>query len=318
MNFLETQFKDYIKSSETVQLHPGLNELYEKTFPASVSSFKNVIFYGPSGAGKYTQMLKSIKRYSPSGLKYEKKISISFNKCDYYFKMSDIHYEIDMSLLGCNSKMLWNDMYNHIIDIISIKSEKSGIIVCKNFNEINSELLEVFYSYIQKHPLVDLKFIILAEDISFIPDNIVKCCRIIRVPRPTRESYEAVLLNNISCKSNVPINTTQITNIKNIMVQPFNEILCNKIIDSILNIEALRFQDVRTQLYEIFIYNLNCTNCIQYIVEELVKKKRLNDHDMPDIFIKIYSFLQYYNNNYRPIYHLESIIFYLVKKVHGL
>ena len=54
------------------------------------------------------------------------------------------------------------------------------------------------------------------------------------------------------------------------------------------------------------------------IVEELVKKKRLKDEDMPDIFIKIYSFLQYYNNNYRPIYHLESIIFYLVKKVHGL
>jgi hypothetical protein len=317
MNFLETQFKDYIKSSEAVQLHPGLKELYEKTFPAKLSCFKNVIFYGPVGVGKYTQMLTSIKRYSPSGLKYEKKISISFNKTDYYFKMSDIHYEIDMSLLGCNSKMLWNDMYSHIIDIISIKSEKAGIIVCKNFNEINSELLEVFYSYIQKHPFIDLKFIILSEDISFIPDNIVKCCRIIRVPRPTRESYEAVL-DLKDGNNNVPILTSQITNIKNITAQPFNEILCNKVIESILNVECLRFQDVRTQLYEIFIYNLNCTNCIWYIVEELVKKKRLKDEDMPDIFIKIYSFLQYYNNNYRPIYHLESIIFYLVKKVHGL
>lgn len=319
MNFLETQFKDYIKSSETVQLHPGLKELYEKTFPERLSSFKNVIFYGPPGVGKYTQMLTSIKRYSPSGLKYEKKITVTFNKSDYYFKLSDIHYEVDMSLLGCNSKMLWNDMYNQIIDIISIKHEKVGIILCKNFNEINSELLEVFYSYIQKHPFIDLKFIILTEDIGFIPDNIVKTCRVIRVPRPTKERYESVLSLNQETKHNiVPINTSQITNIKNIEVRPFSEILCNKIIESILNIEDLKFQDVRTKLYEIFIYNLNCTNCIWYIIEELVKKKRLKDRDMPDVFIKIYSFLQYYNNNYRPIYHLESIIFYLVKKVHGL
>jgi len=301
MNFLETQFKDYIKSSETIPLHPDLKDLYDKTFPHKLSHFKNVIFYGPPGVGKYTQMLTSIKRYSPSGLKYEKKINISFNKVDYFFKMSDIHYEIDMSLLGCNSKMLWNDMYNNIIDIVSIKSEKSGIILCKNFDEINSELLEVFYSYIQKHPFVDLKFIILTEHISFIPDNIVKCCRIIRVPRPTKETYEAVLSKNVNdgqCEKLANVNTSRITNIKNITVQPFNEILCNKVIDTILNIETLRFQDVRTQLYDIFIYNLNCTNCIWYIVEELVKKNRLKDKDVHDTFIKIYSFLQYYNNNY--------------------
>ena len=324
MNFLETHFEHYIKSSENVQLHPTLKELYEKTFPTSLASFKNVIFYGPSGVGKYTQMLTSIKKYSPSGLKYEKKITIPFNKCDYYFKVSDIHYEIDMSLLGCNSKMLWNEMYNHIIDVISIKAEKNGIIVCKNFNEINSELLEVFYSYMQKHPYIDLKFIILTEDISFISDNIVKCCKLIRVPRPTRELYESVVIKNKKVdeedekNNNIPNNLGQITNIKNITVKPFNEILCKKIIESILNITTLRFQDVRTQLYDILIYNLNYTNCIWYIVDELVKKNNLRDEDMPDIFIKIYSFLQYYNNNYRPIYHLESIIFYLVKKVHGL
>ena len=324
MNFLETHFEDYIKSNETIQLHPKLKELYEKTFPPSLSLFKNVIFYGPSGVGKYTQTLTSIKKYSPSGLKYEKRITIQFNKCDYYFKVSDIHYEIDMSLLGCNSKMLWNEIYNHIIDVISIKTEKTGIIVCKNFNEINSELLEVFYSYMQKHPYVDLKFIILSEDISFISDNIVKCCKLIRVPRPSRELYESIIKNKNTYKedendqNNIPDQLSQITNIKNISVRPFNEILCNKIIESILNIETLRFQDIRNELYEILIYNLNCTQCIWYIVEDLVKKNKLKDSDMPDIFIKIYSFLQYYNNNYRPIYHLESIIFYLVKKVHGL
>ena len=67
----------------------------------------------------------------------KKKISVSFNKNTYFFKISDIHFEIDLSLLGCNSKLLWNQVYNQIIDIILAKSENIGIIVCKNFQDIH-------------------------------------------------------------------------------------------------------------------------------------------------------------------------------------
>ena len=148
MKFYETHFEEYIQENKRVNLHPKLDKIYEK-FPKTLEEFKNVIFYGPSGSGKYTQMLKSIKDYSPSELKYKKKISLTYNKQQYFFKISDIHYEIDMSLLGCNSKLLWHEIYQQIIDIISAKTDKSGIIVCKYFHEIHSELLENFYSYIQ-------------------------------------------------------------------------------------------------------------------------------------------------------------------------
>jgi len=37
---------------------------------------------------------------------------------------------------------------------------------------------------------------------------------------------------------------------------------------------------------------------------------------MPEIMKKMYEFLQFFNNNYRPIYHLESFMFFLVKKIH--
>ena len=36
---------------------------------------------------------------------------------------------------------------------------------------------------------------------------------------------------------------------------------------------------------------------------------------MNEILIKTYKFLQFYNNNYRPIYHLENYIFYLISKI---
>jgi Cdc6-like AAA superfamily ATPase len=149
MKLCETHFEEYIIENNKINLHPKLDQIYEK-LPKTINELKNLIFYGPCGTGKYTQMLKSIKKYSPSELKYERKISVSFNKHQYFFKVSDIHYEIDMSLLGCNSKLLWHEIYQQIIDIISTKIDKSGIIVCKYFHDIHSELLENFYSYMQK------------------------------------------------------------------------------------------------------------------------------------------------------------------------
>ena len=105
MKFYETHFEEYVLENQSENLHPKLEKLYTR-FPKKINKLKNLIFYGPSGIGKYTQMLKAIKKYSPSELKYEKKISVTYNKQQYFFKISDIHCEVDMSLLGCNSKML--------------------------------------------------------------------------------------------------------------------------------------------------------------------------------------------------------------------
>ena len=38
---------------------------------------------------------------------------------------------------------------------------------------------------------------------------------------------------------------------------------------------------------------------------------------MSNIYIETFSFLQYYNNNYRPIYHLENYLYSLINKIHG-
>lgn len=319
MKFYETHFEEYINESNRVNLHPKLDKIYDK-FPSSLNKLKNLIFYGPSGTGKYTQMLKSIKRYSPSELKYEKKISLTYNKQQYFFKISDIHYEVDMSLLGCNSKLLWHEIYQQIVDIISTKTEKSGIIVCKYFHDIHSELLDNFYSYMQQlniSDIIDLKFIFITEEISFIPDNVLKCCEIINVNRPAKTAY-------VKCtKNKLPINIKleNITNIK--ILHNYNEelmlqykMICNKIIDNLININDLNFLKFRDILYDIFIYNLDITDCIWYIIFSLVKEKKIHTEQLSNILIKTYGFFQYYNNNYRPIYHVEKYLLYLAKLIH--
>ena len=320
MKFFETHFEEYITESNRENLHPKLNKIYQK-FPKKIMELKNLIFYGPCGTGKYTQMLKSIKRYSPSELKYEKKISLTYNKNQYFFKISDIHYEVDMSLLGCNSKLLWHDIYQQIIDIISAKTDKSGIIVCKNFQDIHSELLDNFYSYMQKNssPTIDLKFIIITEEISFFPDNILNCCEIINVSRPTKNAY----VKCVKAKFPSKIKLENITNIK--MLHFKNEelmlqykIICNKIINNIININDLIFLKFRDTLYDIFIYNLDISDCIWYILSQLIQKNLIKPDKMSQILINTYTFFQYYNNNYRPIYHVEKYFLYLAKIIHNM
>ena len=96
------------------------------------------------------------------------------------------------------------------------------------------------------------------------------------------------------------------------------EVICNKVLNDILNVEEMRFLSLRDNLYNIFIYNLDVTDCIWYILDKLLRAKKIQTATaMSAVLIKTYSFLQYYNNNYRPIYHLESYIFFLIKQVHG-
>jgi hypothetical protein len=319
MKFLESHFEEYINEVSRINLHPKLEKCYSQ-FPDTLDKLGNLIFYGPSGVGKYSQMLYSIKKYSPTNLKYEKKLSLTYDKKQYFFKISDIHYEIDMSLLGCNSRLLWHDIYQQIVDILSAKNNKTGIIVCKNFHNIHSELLENFYSYIQNNNtiLVNIKYILLTKEISFIPDSILNSCEIIYISRPTKIAYA-------KCSKKKLPNNLKLENISNIkylhtgvyeLMYP-HKIICDNIINEMLVLDELKFSKFRDLLYDIFIYNLDITDCIWYILTSLITLKKIKTNDISKILLKTYNFFKYYNNNYRPIYHLESYLFYLIRILHG-
>ena len=321
MKFYESHFEEYLVSNQKITLHPKLESVFLKNFPSSIRDLKNVIFYGPSGVGKYTQMLRSIKKYSPSELKYEKKLSIVFNKQVYYFKISDIHYEIDMSILGCNSKLLWHDIYQQILDIVSAKPEKNGIIVCKNFHEIHGELLDNFYSYMQNNLItsINITFFIISEHISFLPDNIIKCCEVIHIPRPSASTYNKCIQPTPKRRK---ISLSGITNIKNMhsddLVMDHYKIIADKILHAILHVEEeFKIVSFRDLLYDILIYNLDINQCVWYIVTTLMESNKIQQKDVSDVLLSMYKFFKYYNNNYRPIYHLEVFFIYIINVVYG-
>jgi DNA polymerase III delta prime subunit len=341
MKFYETHYEEYLNSVEKYNYHPDKINLYNK-FPFNISLLPNIIFYGPTGVGKYSQVLRFLKKYSPSQLKYEKKMEIETEKLKYNYRISDIHYEIDMSLLGCNSKLLWHEVFSQIIDIISnnMKTEKIGFVVCKNFHNIHNELLDVFYSYIQQYrntttSQILIRFIIITEHISFIPNNIIHSCQIISFSRPSKtkywESIEANETSNASSEKMIQsIDTANIVNSKEIKsfylmnelndlpVDVFN-IVCNQIIQEMINPHKIVYMEFRDKIYDILIYNLDAIECIWYIFSTIISLPccRVSKEDISDIIDKIYVFLKYYNNNYRPIYHLESILFTIITKLNG-
>ena len=401
MKFYESHYEEYIESMNKYDLHPEINS-FISNLPKKINDVGNFIICGPSGVGKYSQFLKLIHKYSQTDLKYDKKITIQTEKQNYTYHISDIHYEIDMSLLGCNSKILWHEIFLQIVDIISINPDKCGFIVCKNMHMIHDELLQIFYSYIQQYShqysLIHIVFILISENISFLPNNIINSCQIINIKRPTKDQYEQMnlykkeknsikpIINDtiIISKKNSNKNTkiildkinmsdiinskeiksfSLIDNISDLPKDIFN-IICDGIINEMLNPNNLSFTSFRDKIYDILIYNLDVSECICYIfyyflqhytftpfcventqIETLpsliyannvgvlsdndnsyqalekcegVNNEFLSQKDSSAILKKMHYFFKYYNNNYRPIYHLESILFYIIIKVHKL
>jgi hypothetical protein len=315
MKYYETKFEDYIVSVNKFNLHSKIsNQLY------NLPDFSNIIIYGPSGIGKYTQALNYIKKFSPSELKFERKMNFVFNnKKEHFFKISDVHIEIDFSILGCNAKVLFNDLYYQVLDIFSTKQNKSGIVLCKNFHNIHEELIDNFYSYMQniKHKNITLSYILITEQISFIPKNIINKCHIISVPRPTKSKY----LRCVKKKTLKDINSIKnIKNLKSSIEFLDNDInkICDKIILNLIEYKKLNFLDFRDICYDILIYNLDLNECIYYIINHFIDIKMLHRDNIDKVYIKLTNFLTFYNNNYRPIYHLESFFYYLCKVIHGL
>jgi len=385
MKYYETTFEEYLNASNEINLHPEIDDFL---FSKENHFFYNSIFFGPSGVGKYTQVLKMIAPFSSTHLKYEKKIKFQNEKIEIKYSISDIHYEIDLALLGCNSKTIWNELFMQIVDVISVKPEKRGFIVCKNFHSIHNELLEVFYTYMQQynhmHSIIQIRFVLITEQISFIPNNIINICNLITVRTPSSEIIDKIILRKhidgdiidyfIPLKnekkedfhnfdtgsllekeeiiemivknkkqSNIvssdessdvhkikKIETIAIheptikgryfqfhQNIKNTQLTVL-EVVCNSIICEMIHYDKIKIACFRDIIYDILIYNLDIYECIWYIFYYFIFNHTisLSETQINKILDKTFTFFKYYNNNYRPIYHIENILFYMIQVIH--
>ena len=166
---------------------------------------------------------------------------------------------------------------------------------------------------------IKLVYILVTDQISFIPDNIINMSKIISIARPNKTTYNKCIGRKITDTLNI----NDITNIKNInskITQLMNphEMTCNEIINLINNIDLMNFIRLRELCYDIFIYHLDIYECVWYILKNVIDNNILKSNHLHNILVKTFVFFKYYNNNYRPIYHLENYILYLISEIHEL
>jgi DNA polymerase III delta prime subunit len=345
MKYYETLFEEYYSSVNNCNFHKYLEERLSKL---DINNLKHSILYGPSGIGKYSQAINIIKKIYNNPLTYTK-VTIKNEKNTYHFRISDIHYEIDMSLLGCHSKTMFYDIMNQCIEIITTNPNRFGIIVCKNFHDINHELLEIFHSYMKNNEkCVIIRFMILTDSISFLPNNILSSCEIYNLSRPILSKYttkinknitDATVTNNVhnftqrisrtqTNYENVEmfkrIKPTDIVNLKELnyvalskSIPPdiFN-IVCDKLIETMIMKDIdKKILKLRNEIYDLFSYNINIGECIWYILDYLLTNDLIKDNTIPSIMSHCSKYMHFLNNNYRAIYHIENVLLHISSKI---
>ena len=300
-------------------------------------NFNNYIFYGPSCSYKYKNALKLLQHFSASNLKYEKKLHIDLAKTDFYIKISDIHYEIDVENFIYNSKSSWNDIYTIIYNSIASSCSKKGYIVFRNFDKINYDLLDLLYNYMQKELFSSLtiKYIIITESISFIPYKIINMCKVLYFSKLNKKTIHGLCNKNnkqflkhlntnnandddsikqLCYKVNNPNIFSYLDISNNLKFIEHHKSICDTYIELITNTNY-NIKNIRTLLYDILIYHLNCHECFYYIIKTLIQKELIVNTKISDLIYNTLIFFKNYNNNYRPIFHLESFTLYLIELI---
>lgn len=274
-----------------------------------LETFPNLIIFGSDGIGKYTFAKHILKILSPYDLKYQKTVTVQMNKnIEKKIRISDIHYEIDLQNIIYNTKTIWEEMYYVILDIISSTEFKNGIILIKNFHYITNELLEIFQSFLDSPK--SIRFILLSEHISFIPQHILNFFQIIPFTynnenESDKDKTSMIMETTMLNKKNILYDTCKFVSVEKYYVKIV------KNLEKIFN-EKISFIQVRNYLYEILIYQMDFCKIFVHLFTIILSKnyKIENTHKF---LIQVYPFFYQYNNNYRPIYHLEKIIYHFIE-----
>ena len=319
MNIGDYKFEDYVNAKKNdLDIHPSISDVNTRLH--STNKRPNMVYYGPEGVGKYSCALDYIAKYSPSGLSYEKRMTVETSKGEVVIKISDVHFEIDVGLLGCNAKQIWNDIIKHIYDVLSLRKDRKAFILCKNFQDIHSELLDIFYSYIQtSNRHMKVSYVILTNSTSFIPRDILKRCVIVGVPRPIKQS--ASFFNSVSKPASIMM-SNNLRKWKDNILGTQQDLIVRDIVNIITSIQPNKsgfdFIMLRDRIYDINVMGQNPCSVVWSVLNKLLADDRIPEGRSGEVIDETTKFLELFSNNYRPIYHLERYIYFLATIINEL
>lgn len=249
----------------------------EKLKRITKDNFMNILFYGPSGSGKYVLTLMLLQKLFGNKIyiknNYESILNI------YY---SSVHYEI---ILNKNSNKI-QDLRDIIINMSStynISSNYYNIIVVKNIVHLNTELFSLIKYLIENN--YPIYFIFLTNTITNLPSYIKNLFLKIRVPK-VLDSECLNFFNFVNEKEKLNLSKQNLIEIinksKNNLTKIFLNIQCpdyknfmNHKLDEILELiktkKILNILKIRERLYDLCSKNVDKTYIIKYCLNEILK-----------------------------------------------
>lgn len=273
---------------------------YLDTFPTQLSGLPSLIISGPAGSGKYTVALVIVSGFSPSGMRYEKKLSISSGGCASQdapsLPMSDIHFEVDMALPCFGTRASWISVHNAIVSAVEIRKKKEAIVLCKNFNQAEHDLRRIFASFMTAHTgPVHLRYLILTEHLSMLSPDIRRLCGRVPIGKPgitrSRELRgEQMNMPNVEHES---------------AKGAIRAVVHNKNPATLFNL--------REALYAGLIRNMNVSEWAWYIFREwsCAHDKAPSPDEELIALGELMAFHKHHLSSYRPVFHLERLVLFL-------
>lgn len=304
---MEKTFTEVLEKIKNDNLHTEISQVIESL------KKDNYLFYGPHGVGKYSQALLLLSKFSPSQLTYEKKCNIMIDSADkpMCFKISDVHLEVNMESLGCNAKVVWHKIYEHIIDIVIAKKNKDFFVLCHNFDKTHHDLMDMFNSYMTQTCVPgiirpNLNFILLSTSLSCLPAPIKNKTIYIPFKRPTAIKYMNIGEGLNSTNSLTKHNIRDIRNIKDLNHRVnFDSHLQNNMAHY-LEDEKIDLTALRNDLYDMLTYNGDLGECFFALIKK--NEKRIGGEKFYAAIQLVFEFYKNYNRYYRQIYHLEMFV----------
>lgn len=323
------------KSEVCLDVFFGRFNSYAHWSGAEAMPMGNYLVYGPMGCGKYTTAMNLIRPHSDSSLRMCKMLNVLFNKKTYYVQMSDVHFEVDMHMMGSSARLLWVHLFQIICDIVVLRKRRTAYVLCKNFNAITNDLLDIFQTYVSPSNRMNNKcnicFILLTDCISFVPNNILSIFTLLRVPIYTRDNGVALGWEvGENLKNSVAMGVDNLAELKAANAfdpHRYKRVILANVEEMIYNYCSENSLAMRNALYDVYIYNWNIYELIWRIFSRLMVKYddvlegsargRFHGRLISQCFYLNDSF-EMYNVNYRPILHIERMMISFVELIRSL
>ncbi|WWC69290.1 uncharacterized protein I206_103228 [Kwoniella pini CBS 10737] len=326
------------RSLDELHYHPELSSRL-RSLSAS-GDFPHILFYGPSGAGKKTRIMATLRElYGPGveKLRIDQRVFVtpSNRKLDVNVVQSNYHIELTPSDVGMYDRVVIQDILKEIAQTQQVDlnaKQRFKVVIINEADALTRDAQAALRRTMEKY-MNNMRLILCANSTSKIIAPIRSRCLLVRVAAPTDDEMTKVLQHvakkerfGLPASASKSILASSQGNLRKALLvfeamkmqkpdltgdlevaKPDWETYCAKIADSILQEQsAQKLLDVRGKIYELLSHCIPPTVVLKTISERIVDK--VDDALKPQIV----HWAAYYELRMRmgskKIFHLEAYI----------